>query len=150
MLIARTVLPHLWSANQQADQHGRSRLEVYKEGAGCVRLPHLTKAKRLPAVASEVCLTSNLDLYACHHCKGGLNLHSDQENLAAGVRAVLQLAACTATNMRHHRDAPQSRRCRHSVRGEGRKYRRRRGQYSIRLRPWPSAVGERGNTLNLT
>ena len=31
--------------------------------------------------------------YACHQCKGGLNLYSDQDNLHVCVRALLQSAA---------------------------------------------------------
>ncbi len=61
VLVARTVLPHLWSANQQVAQHERSRLEVLEEGAGGVRLPFLTETKCLPTVARELCLTSCLD-----------------------------------------------------------------------------------------
>ena len=50
--------------------------------------------------------------YACHRCKGGLNLHSDQGNLHLCVRVLLQSAAgrlCTRNKMRHHRDARPSR-----------------------------------------
>ena len=46
--------------------------------------------------------------YACHRCKGGLNLHSDQDNLHLCVRALLQSAAgslCT-----RNKNAPSQRR----------------------------------------
>ena len=46
--------------------------------------------------------------YACHSCTGGLNLHSDQDNLDACVCALLQSAARSLRTRNKH--APSQRR----------------------------------------
>lgn len=112
VLVTCTVLPQLCCANQQAAQHewfkagsrGKAQ-EVYdcqicrrcktaisdrsKVSASCL-------SRALPRELSRFCS------YACHSCTGGLNLHSDLDNLDACVCTLLQSAAPSLRTREKH------------------------------------------------